>query len=90
MLRERIDQLEGILLVEDRDSRLDTAIHMLFMRFDIAAVWINSEMAVVDVRLARKWQPVITPAKPARFVLEVHPQQISSFAVGDRVEFANV
>lgn len=89
MLRAGIDPQEGILLVENRDSRMDTAIHMLFMRFDIAAIWINSEMLVVDVRLARKWQPVITPAQPARFVLEAHPQQVTSFAVGDRVEFVD-
>lgn len=89
MLKPEIAQEEGILLVEQRDSRMDTAIHMLFMRFDIAAIWINSEMTVVDARLVRKWQPVIVPARPARYVLETHPGQLQYFNVGDRVEFAH-
>ncbi len=87
MLKPEIGKHEGVLLVEHRDSRMDTAIHMLFMRFDIAVVWINSEMTVVDARLARKWQMVLAPARPARYVLETHPEQLQFFSIGDRVEF---
>lgn len=90
MLKPDIGRQEGILLVERRDSRMDTAIHMLFMRFDIAVVWINSELTVVDTRLARKWQAVLIPAIPARYVLETHPEQFASFKIGDRVEFLHV
>lgn len=90
MLRSMLDSCQGILLVENKDSRMDTAIHMLFMQFDIAAVWINSSLEVVDVRLARKWQPMLIPASPARFVLEAHPSLVSRFKIGDRIEMTNV
>ncbi len=89
MFRPEIAGQEGILLVERRDSRMDTAIHMLFMRFDLAVIWINSDLTVVDARLARKWQPVVIPARPARYVLETHPEQLANFNIGDRVDFVH-
>lgn len=89
MFQSEIGKQEGVLLVEKRDSRLDTSIHMLFMRFDIAVIWVNHEMIVVDTRLARKWQAVIVPSRPARYVLETHPEQLARFSVGDRLEFVH-
>jgi len=90
MMQPDIDQGTGILLVENKDSRLDSSIHMLFMRFDLAVIWINSSLEVVDVRLARKWQPYLVPACPASYILEIHPQQLSLFEIGDKVEITYV
>jgi uncharacterized membrane protein (UPF0127 family) len=78
---------EGALLVESADNRLDSAIHMLFMNFDIAAIWINSQFHVVDARLARKWRPFYVPQAGARYILETHIQHLDQFQVGDLVEF---
>jgi uncharacterized membrane protein (UPF0127 family) len=49
----------GVLLVESFDGRSNTAIHMFFMRFDIAAIWINSNLEVVDCKLAKRWAPAL-------------------------------
>lgn len=89
MLRQSLKEDEGILLVEKTDSRWDTAIHMFFMNFDIAAVWIDSSNSIVDVKLARKWRPYYIPAKPARFVLETHVRQLDHFRIGDQVELTH-
>jgi len=88
MLHAPIQALEGILLVNGRDSRLDSAIHMFFMNFDIAAIWINSKFAITDVKIARRWQPVLVPAQPASFVLETHVDNLPLFQIGDLVEFS--
>ncbi len=53
MFRSDLPHNEGLLLVEARDSRLDTSIHMLFVYMDLAVIWINSEFTVVDTVLAR-------------------------------------
>jgi uncharacterized membrane protein (UPF0127 family) len=63
---------------------------MLFMRMDLAAVWINNDCQVVDVRHARRWRPMYLPRKPARYVLETAPEQISHFLAGDRVAFEEI
>jgi uncharacterized membrane protein (UPF0127 family) len=77
----------GLLLVQERDSRLDAAIHMLFVWMDLAVVWINSAGKVVDVCLARRWRPAYVPKSPARYVLETDPARLPEFNVGDEIRF---
>lgn len=81
---------EGLLLVGKHDSRLDSSIHMLFVSFNLAVVWINSEMQVVDKILAQSWRPAYFSKQPAKYVLEIHPERWGDFEIGDRVEFKNV
>jgi uncharacterized membrane protein (UPF0127 family) len=81
---------DGLLLVQKRDSRVDSSIHMLFVWMDLAVIWINQAYQVVDARLARRWRPVYVPGDPARFVLEIAAERIADFQIGDRVEFREV
>ncbi len=87
MFTSRLAPDSGLLLVQGRDSRLDAAIHMLFMAIDLAVVWINKEQEVVDVCLARRWQPAYIPKKPACYVLEMNPERLPDFNIGDKVSW---
>ena len=89
MFRSKLEHEEGLLLVEARDSRLDTSIHMLFVFMDLAVIWINSDYCVVDSVLARAWHPAYSPHQPARYILEIHPNRLDEFMIGDRVEFGD-
>lgn len=88
--RRALSPQNGLLLVQKRDSRMDSAIHMLFVWMDLAVIWINQTFQVVDTRLARRWHPVYVPSKPARFVLEISAERIADFQIGDRVEFREI
>lgn len=90
MFRKRLELNEGLLLVEKRDSRLDTSIHMFFVPFDLAVFWINSEMKVVDKIIAKSWHPAYFPKADARYTLEIHPQRFGDYEIGDQVEFKNL
>ena len=90
MFRARLERDVGLLLVERRDSRLDTSIHMFFVPFDLAVFWINSEMTVVDKVIAKSWHPVYISKAGARYTLEIHPDRFGDYEVGDKVEFKNV
>jgi uncharacterized membrane protein (UPF0127 family) len=87
--RSRLARDEGLLLVGRRDSRLDSSIHMLFVSFDLAVFWINSENKVVDKVLAKSWHPAYFSKQPAKYVLEIHPDRWRDFEIGDTVEFVN-
>jgi len=89
-LRARLSQNEGLILVGKRDSRIDSSIHMLFVSFDLAVVWINSSMQVVDKVLARSWRPAYFSKQPAKYVLEVHPKRWADYDIGDTLEFQDV
>jgi uncharacterized membrane protein (UPF0127 family) len=87
--RRSLPARTGLLLVESRDSRLDASIHMLFMWMDLAVVWIDSSLRVVDVILARRWRLAYLPQAPAHYVLELPVDCQAEFAVGDLLKFEN-
>lgn len=90
MFRSRLALDEGLVLVGTRDSRIDSSIHMFFVSFDLTVLWVNSEFKVVDKVLARSWRPMYFSKKPARYVVEIHPERWGNFEIGDEVQFKNV
>jgi uncharacterized membrane protein (UPF0127 family) len=88
-LRRSLARDEGLVLAGRRDSRLESSIHMLFVSFDLAVIWIDSQMQVVDKVLARSWRPAYFSKQAARYVLEVHPERWEEFQIGDTLEFKN-
>ncbi len=89
MFRSSLGRDEGLLLVEGRDSRLDSSIHMFFVPFDLAVFWIDSSLTVVDKVIARSWKPAYLSKAPARYILEIHPDRWEDYQIGDKVEFKN-
>lgn len=81
---------EGRLFIEKEESKLNSSIHMLFMRFDITVVWINRNFEVIDVILARQWRPYYFPARPAQYTLELHASRLNDFHIGDKLLIKNV
>ena len=77
--RRQIRHDEGLLRVYPRENRLDATIHMFFVFFDLAIVWINGQMRVVDVQYAHRWKSMIAPRTAAKYVLEISPQRLSEF-----------
>jgi uncharacterized membrane protein (UPF0127 family) len=86
MFRTRIDRDEGLLLVEKKDSRLDSSIHMLFVNFDLAVFWIDSGLVVADKIIAKSWRPAYFPKADAKYTLELHTDRWDDYEIGDRVE----
>lgn len=85
--RRGLPEDEGLLFVFKRQGVAETSIHMFFVFFSIAAVWINEEGVVVDARLAKPWRPAYFPAQPARYLIEARPGLLERVAVGDRLSF---
>ena len=86
MFTPSVDLNGGILIDEKADNRVSTSIHMFFMNYDIAVVWIDSAGAVVDRAIARRWRPYYAPNRPARYILETHPARLADFQLEDRVK----
>jgi len=90
MLQRQLPSDKGLLLVEGDNSIINTSIHMFFMLFDIAAIWINSDNIVVDAKLAKKGYPFYFPQKPAKYILECHPTCLNNFHIGDLIKIKDV
>lgn len=78
---------EGLLLIGRQESRADTAIHMFFVFFPIAAIWLDQNGQVVDAQLARPFHPLYVPRAPARDVLEGTPALLRRVRIGDKLRF---
>jgi uncharacterized membrane protein (UPF0127 family) len=87
MLRRRLAEDEGLLFTFRRESRGETAIHMFFVSFPIAAVWLDGQGVVVDAKLAKPWRPYYAPARPARYLIEAPPSLLERVTVGERLTF---
>jgi len=78
---------DALILAEASDGTTSTSIHMMFVFFPIAAIWIDSAGQVVDCRLAKPFRPVYVPRAPARYVLEGPPELLELLKPGDQVRF---
>jgi len=87
MFRSGIQPGEAIVLVEGRDSRAAVTIHMFFVPFTIATVWIDGNGKVVDKVAAKPWRPYYAPRGPARYILETHPEFLERVSIGDELVF---
>lgn len=85
MFTAAVAENDGLLMVQPTQDRINAAIHMLFMNYDLAVIWLDRALTVVDVQLALRWRPMYTPAQPAMYVLEAHPSRAADFHIGDQV-----
>jgi len=78
---------EGLLFVTNSESRSNTSIHMFFMAFPIAVVWLDKSGKVVDKCLAKPWRLAYAPAQPAQYFIEANVDLLNRVRVGDSLRF---
>lgn len=87
MFRRSLAADEAYIFIEVRESITLTAIHMFFVFFPIAVVWLNEERQVVDIVLARPFRPHYAPSHPARFFIEGAPGLLGKVNIGDSLDW---
>ncbi|MGD2205596.1 MAG: DUF192 domain-containing protein [Anaerolineae bacterium] len=85
--RRALAEDRAYLFIERRESVAQAAIHMLFVFFSIAVVWLDREKRVVDKTLARPFRPYYAPSHPAQYYIEGHPSLLERVRVGDQLAF---
>jgi len=87
MFRRSLAADEGLLLVQKRENRSESTIHMFFMFLDLAVVWINADHQVVDAKFAQRWRLMYAPKSPAKYVLELPADRLHEFEIGAQLKF---
>ena len=87
MFRKGIPENWGLLLVYHSDSIVNSSIHMFFVPFDLGIIWVNQAGEVVDKAVARRWIGLKSPKAPASYILEIVPERLNEFEIGDKVSF---
>ena len=87
MFRRPLAEDEAYLFVLDRPSVIDAAIHMFFVSFPIAVIWLDEEGRVVHTAYAKPWRPYYGTPRPAKYFLEGAPELLAKVDRGDIIEF---
>ena len=85
--RRHLEPDEGLLFVENMESRWGVAIHMFFVFFSIGVVWLDSQGTVVDAKIAHPFAPFYVPCGPARYFLEGPTDLVGWVTKGERLRF---
>ena len=78
-----------ILFKFDTESRYGNSIHSLFVFFRFDALFLNSNMKIVDIaEKVRPFRLLVTPLKPCKYVLELPAGTAEKFGLkpGQRVD----
>ena len=70
-----------------RESAADTSIHMFFVFYPIAVVWLDAGQRVVDKVLAKPFRPYYAPRQPAQYFVEGVPGLLEQVRPGDELSF---
>jgi uncharacterized protein len=85
--RRRLRPGESLLMAWKGESIGRTSIHMFFVFFPIAAVWVNRQGRVTSAQLARPWRPYYASPEPACYVIEAEPSLLERVRVDDELDF---
>ena len=87
MFRRRLDPDEAYVFVGARESIAESTIHMFFVFFPIAVLWLDAQKRVVDVALARPFRPYYAPRHSAQYFVEGVPGLLDQVHVGDELDW---
>ena len=87
MFRASLGPDEAYLFIERKESVAQTTIHMLFVFFPIAVIWLDRDRRVVDTALARPFRPYYAPGGAAQYFVEGHPSMLDRVSTGDQLGF---
>ncbi len=89
MFRRALEPDECLLFMESVESRVSTSIHMFFVPFSIAVVWMAADGTVVDAQLAQPYRPYYAPKLPAKYFLEAAPELLQWVRIGEVLTIKN-
>lgn len=85
MFTKQLSTDQGALFINSQENIIDSAIHMLFMNYDIAVFWLNNSNMIVDKIIAKKWNLLYYPKDKASKILETHVENYDELQIGDKL-----
>ncbi len=76
---------EGIYFKFPIEGKVFTAIHTLFMKKPLLALWMDQNNNIVDKKITKPWH-VYSPDKKSKYLLEISPSEYNFWNVGDKIE----
>ena len=90
MFKKDIAVNQAGLFINKNENIVDSAIHMLFMNFDIAVFWLDKANTIVDKRIAKKWGLIYSPDVKSQKILETHTEIFDKLQIGEEIIIENL
>lgn len=87
MFRRSLDPDTVYAFVYDKESIVETSIHMFFVFFPIAVLWLDANRCIVDIVLAKPFRPYYASRQAARYFIEGAPSLLNQVSLGDKLTF---
>jgi len=83
MFRKSIPEHYAMIFDMRREQYI--GIHMLFVRFPIDLVYLDTDRQVIDIKHLKCWTGIAFPSRPARYAIEMHAgtAERSGLQIGD-------
>ena len=82
---------EGLLLIREKESILQSTIHLLFVFYSIDVLWLDKRKRIVDKRESLKpFTLFVKPRKAAMYILELSKGASKGVNIGDVLDFRKV
>lgn len=85
MFTKQLRNFHGALFINKNENILDSAIHMLFMNYNIAVFWMDNSNRIVDKKIAKKWNLLYYPNSKASKILETHEEIFDEIQLGEQL-----
>lgn len=83
-----LKEKQAIILVAEKESIRETMIDMLFVFFPLDVLWLDKNKRVVDMRRnVKPFTPIVTPKKPAKYIIELKTGTTNNINLGDELKF---
>jgi uncharacterized membrane protein (UPF0127 family) len=90
MFKKNISINQAGIFVNKNENIVDSAIHMLFMNFDIAVFWLDKKNTIVDKKIAKKWGLIYYPNVKSQKILETHTDLFENLQIGEKIIIENL
>lgn len=90
MFSKRLMDNQALVIVNENEGIPEARLHMLFVFYKIDILWLNKKLEVVDLKQkAMPFTPLLTPRKPAKYVVEMPAGKIKEnrIEIGDDIKF---
>ncbi len=77
----------ALIFTSPREGKLESSLHMMFVFFPIAAIFLDSNKIVVDKAQLTPFSVNYTPKKPAKYVIELPLEEAKKIKVKDKIEW---
>ncbi|NMA44830.1 MAG: DUF192 domain-containing protein [Candidatus Diapherotrites archaeon] len=77
----------ALVFTSPKEGKIESSLHMMFVFFPIAAIFLDSNKNVVDKTTLTPFTVNYTPKKPAKYVIEMPPKEAKKIKIKDKISW---